>query len=131
MPRKSLKPPKPIDPAKLLRKHLNQIQEMLLSDVGPQLWDVLSALRGPDVKHYDYKHATTEILRSAAFPSLPYRRIDLPATFAYADKAPLATTRVELAQDNQHYHFREHALKAFDALGLKWSEVNDLSKGRE
>lgn len=57
---------------KKLRKQLDVIQEMLKEEGGDRLWDVLSALRGPDNADLGSltKNETTSYIRAAAFPKL-------------------------------------------------------------
>lgn len=84
-----------------------------------RLWDVLSALRGPDLEDSEeIKNCTTAVIRAAiGMKGEPI----LPAHIE-ADCAPLAERRIQLPLGG--YHFKCHAERAFKALGLKWFEIN-------
>jgi hypothetical protein len=95
------------------------------------LWDVLSALRGPDYEGSEDKDATTVVIREAFLG--PKTKV-FPADFA-VDSAERAERRkdmvagdVPLPEISESYHFYTHARNAFDALGLKWDEVNPPAK---
>jgi hypothetical protein len=93
-----------------------------------QLWDVLSALRGPDNEHASIKYGTTAIIRAACFPKTygdGNRDICIPATMCH-DSEAYRLARSEAGTRGQH--FANHARRAFDVLGLAWSEVNPPSK---
>jgi hypothetical protein len=87
------------------------------------LWDVLSALRGPDEPTNDekFKDATTAVIREAF---LGKKVKTFPADFAI-DSEQRARTRIEM----MYSHFRSHARSAFGALDLKWDEYNPPKKG--
>lgn len=88
-----------------------------------QLWDVLSALRGPDYEIGSDKNATTAVIRAAAFPktfSGGERAIIIPAHMAY-DEVGNAQTRLQMTES---HHFKSHAKKAFKVLGLDWYDLN-------
>lgn len=105
-----------------------------------KLWDVLSALRGPDEAEirgfyaYDVKEATTTVIRDAVLGGSTseaglavweYASIDRDFSGA---KDRRTTIMPEYALppgvDKRPHHFLGHARNAFDALGLKWDEVN-------
>lgn len=112
------------------------------------LWDILSALRGPDMQYvlsqdipFDVNHvkaATTAVIRMALFqldkdaprdtffPPMGVNISVLP------DNARNCAIRVWLnnhpadASEKFSGHFIQHARYAFEALGLKWTEVNSV-----
>ena len=91
-----------------------------------QLWDVLSALRGPDNENNEVKHATTAIIRAACFPkTYSGGDICIPATMCHDSERD---RDARTASNKIGYHFRRHAQTAFDALGLSWHEVNTPSE---
>jgi len=83
------------------------------------LWDVLSALRGPDDQNSEVKMATTAVIRQTFLPQgLP----DYLGQWDDAEGFPAHRTNMEQG------HFRSHARDAFVALGLKWGKVNKPAK---
>lgn len=93
-----------------------------------QLWDVLSALRGPDMNaESGVKDATTCIIRAAALPKTYGKgktSVCIPASIGYDSPEGLAKR-----QGMDWSHFRRHARKAFDVLGLSWDEeVNNQER---
>lgn len=107
---------------KTLRGALNQIQKMLSgTEYSGDLWDVLSAIRGPDSRNRKLKHATTTIIRSAAFPKRPCEE----RSFYGDDSAKRAEIRTRLFRNKEDYnHFRQHVEAAFASLGLSLFEEN-------
>jgi hypothetical protein len=94
-----------------------------------KLWDILTALRGPDCMkdNHRIKLATTSVIRSAALGKDSSMREY--ADFSQLDTAANAEFRLmeaHLIEDS--YHFFNHARRAFIALGLKWEKPNDVSK---
>ncbi len=92
------------------------------AEIARQLWDVLSALRGPDSEVTSEKTATTCIIRAACFPKTfgkGMRSIAIPASMGY-DEVDHERKRATMTG----HHFRSHAKKAFDVLGLSWDNVN-------
>lgn len=91
-----------------------------------RLWDILSALRGPDANPFtegvspvDIKAATTAVIRKR----LGFNGYKVPFTVESDD-----TDKVKLRQDCEGVcgnHFTKHAQMAFYYLGLKWDEVNE------
>ena len=108
---------------KTLRGALNQIQTMLTKQpYSADLFDILSAVRGPDSRNSRLKMATTCIIRTAAFPKKPcqYRSF-----YAKKDTARNVVLRKKMFKNREnHPHFREHVLAAFEALGLNLFEEN-------
>lgn len=112
------------------RKMLDQIDKFLLAgdDQALKLWNVLSALRGPDSGDYNIKESFTEVIRTAAFPATAQSGArNIPATFAYRDYKTNLGTR----QEAQPSHFRSHARAAFEALGLNPDIVNEELYGKK
>jgi hypothetical protein len=96
-----------------------------------KLWDVLTALRGPDSpeNRNSVKSATTEVIRLHAFPNAAaYNAL-------YGDFSADSELRVErrAKMPSVGGHFYGHAKEAFKALGLVWNRLNASigSKGVE
>lgn len=135
---------------KEIRKALDQLDTALAAggDDARAIWDVLSALRGPDQDYvllndpspttvndaplkkagYYAKTATTAFIRAVALPktakAITAGIVDLPATFANADH-PDNANLARLRQGLIPSHFCRHARNGFAVLGLKWDGVND------
>jgi len=107
---------------KTLRGALNQIERMLRGrPYSGDLWDIMSCVRGPDSRNKRIKHATTTIIRSAAFPSRPCEE----RSFYGEDSAKRAEIRKRLFKNKEDFnHFRQHCEAAFDALDLRLFEEN-------
>jgi hypothetical protein len=107
---------------KTLRGALDHIQHLLTKQpYSADLWDILSAIRGPDSRNRRLKHATTTIIRSAAFPKRPCEE----RSFYGEDSAKRAEIRKRVFNSKgDQNHFRQHVAAAFDSLGLKIFEVN-------
>lgn len=112
---------------------LNKVVKFL-NDAGPEskkLWDVLTALRGPDDSCFNTKDATTAVVRHTI--GLSGRTgSDLNSTYhGYAvkpDNTQYSHRRKELESGLARLlpgHFRDHILAAFNALDLKWNDVNE------
>jgi hypothetical protein len=88
------------------------------------VWDVLTALRGPDysVGGGMEKTATTALIRSKVFGS-PTSMVRFFAKVRRIDTSDLTIVRRSL-DSTRHSHFYRHAERAFAALDLKWDEVN-------
>lgn len=90
-----------------------------------KFWDVLSALRGPDSICRNLstigplKSATTAVIRDTVVGSSRYlnRIVDLSSD---------SELHVSVRQQKfpEEWHFLSHAKQAFEALGLKWDELN-------
>lgn len=87
-----------------------------------QLWAVLSALRGPDNSNQQDKAATTGIIRHKI--GLTQGGPNWAVVNEDSEGKAQRRADAELAITNIHYHFQQHAAKAFSALGMKWGEVN-------
>lgn len=104
-----------------VRAALNQIEKWLLPSGLPpaersRLWDVLSALRGPDSSNYSDKAEATVPIRRAAFPKLaqPEKHNRIPASFG----SKFSLTKVKLS-NNSSIHFRTHIKQAAKALKVE------------
>src|SRR6266498_1616369 len=104
---------------------------------GQKVWDILSALRGPDNDKMDVKLATTSVIRYQLLKlsgALPEKGIlSLPGgPICNEDTPAFVSLRIALSKEymndaDKHpafYHFISHAKRAFHSLGLKWDEVN-------
>lgn len=100
--------------------------EMGESDETGALWNVLTALRGPDNEDEDVKRATTEVIRWHFLGKDP-NMDGFSGSFVGPDDEGSRRLRVFLSGPSgaiELSHFRGHAKLAFAALGLKWDEVN-------
>jgi hypothetical protein len=95
-------------------------------EVARKLWNILSALRGPDNASVFIKDATTGVIRRQAFPktfkgnfgdSYLHRNLALSYT---DDPGKVVFRRDFMKQD----HFGGHVIKAFNSLGLNFDAVN-------
>lgn len=87
---------------------------------GEDLWNVLSALRGPDAEdNHELKLATTGVIR---YHFLGKTRGSMHGSTVLPDTEEAAKLRRQYT--NVWSHFISHAKDAFEALGLKWDEVN-------
>lgn len=93
-------------------------------DQAAKYADVLSALRGPDNQNYKAKLATTCIIRRAFLGDEHRKSHQNNWEVGDQDSEVLLKTRKSLKES----HFSRHAAFAFDALGLYWNDVNDLTK---
>jgi len=110
----------PIDP---VRQILDQIDEFLLNSNSDseRLWDVLSALRGPDKFSYGDKVTTTNAIRVAAFPRTANAdnlgAISLPAIFwttGYQEPT------IDICDyESEGWHFAQHIRNAARVLKLQ------------
>lgn len=104
-----------------VRRELDRIEKFLLRrgrNAG-FLWDVLSALRGPDENDPNQEgKAFTIAVRRAAFPKLAVRDSDnIPAAFATFDGSLPNLSDVHSTLDAKFSdHFRRHIWQAEKAL---------------
>lgn len=98
-----------------------------------KLWDILTALRGPDF--YDVSPAATGVYRCAPIKksttsvirkTLGFSALNDSGFIVDSDNPQSVTTRRNLADAMalETYHFVRHAQKAFEALGLDWDAEN-------
>ena len=108
-----------------LRGALRQIERMLTKQsYSADLWDILSAIRGPDSRNKTLKHATTTVIRSVAFPSRPCEE----RSFYSDDSEKKSEIRKRLFKNKEDFnHYRQHISAAFDALDLSLFEENVCS----
>jgi hypothetical protein len=91
-----------------------------------KLWDVLSALRGPDNAAPGVKTSTTALIRYRAFPEW-CSESTFPAMASSLDN--IVRLKYRRSKLQRCTHFSDHARKAFLALGLEWDKDNgDLDK---
>lgn len=88
------------------------------NDEGRHLWDVLTALRGPDNRDEELKAATTEVIRDKAFGRFVVRHFanvnsDTPERMQYREG-------MHQTKEYNTAHFEHHARAAFLALDLDW-----------
>ena len=111
---------------KTLRGALNQIQRLLTKQpYSADLWDILVALRGPDSRNRKIKHATTAVIRQAAFPARP---CEDRSVFGKDSRQLAARRRSLFANREDNNHFREHVRDCFSSLGLSLFEENLWNK---
>ena len=117
-----------------LRKDLNIIEKLLQGPNGQQLWNVLTALRGPDYGNDAHKDATVGIIRRVAFPNL-FVRGSAHGAVAYDDYKAAVKVRSKLSKlvldrkstkYQRYLHFYRHVMWAFEALKLNWNNVNNM-----
>jgi len=115
-----------------VRNALRQVENVLLGDnddASHQLWDILTALRGPDlINSSDFKRTTAAIVRSRAFP-----RIWKTAQSAGAGSrwhkgkmfsSPKVVITFDVLSESQllkfcYEHYHRHITDALEALGLE------------
>lgn len=89
------------------------------SDESKKLWWVLTALRGPDNDNEYQKNATTGVIRHAA----GLRGGVGNGATTNPDSHDALVHRTNSFSPND-YHFKLHAKKAFETLGLDWDRIN-------
>lgn len=106
------------------RRVLRDIESYILREAklesgeGRKLWDVLTALRGPDDGDVTVKAQTTEIVRSAAFPKLAkasFSKFSSNQTGALFAELPVG--KINLVRTTTG-HFKRHIEDAANALGV-------------
>lgn len=109
---------------------LKVVEDVLLSGNDMEarmLWDILTALRGPDFYIRDYKERTTNRVRAIAFPAIPLELWYRVGATVKKDGRELSATDLEpigcTELDNRgERHFRYHlraAVSALRALGRR------------
>jgi hypothetical protein len=88
------------------------------SNTPTDLWSILTALRGPDDGDAEAKVATTGVIRNHLGLNTEIWRF-----VVCKDKQTYAELRQKCEFTSSH--FFSHARIAFQALGLKWNEVNE------
>lgn len=103
-----------------LRPMLDLIEEFLLSSPeARQLWDVMSALRGPDAHGADTDKRYTVRVRRAAFPIIARRADAGVYFFGMLFKGKEAATDQDRAKVVYESHFDSHIVRAEEALGIR------------
>lgn len=89
---------------------------------GGKLWSILTALRGPDKDDGlgMLKAATTAVIRHR----IGLAKNNYGGAIVNPDSEAYAQYRQTQARDDGTSHFITHAQLAFEALGLKWDELN-------
>jgi hypothetical protein len=89
-----------------------------------KLWDVMTALRGPDGNGQEHRKGCATAVIRTAFLGTPQPFGTYGAIFG-KDGAGAAIMRSAMTSD----HFASHAVSAFTALGLDWDKENkDVEK---
>lgn len=109
---------------KAMLKQLRTFMEKAPGTETQKMWDLMTALRGPDpdgdlAGMQDMKGPTTCVIRHTAFGE------KIPNKFGCSsipDHVGNEERRAKLTSDLSHFGY--HAKRAFEALGLKWGEVN-------
>ena len=106
-----------------VRDALDRIEQILLDEdeeTTHDVWDVLTALRGPDEDRYD-KTTTTAVIRGAAFPRLAKRnsRERDGFSFAYPGGWEYRISNVVHFSMSPSRHFGSHIIRAARSLGLR------------
>ena len=98
---------------------LHEIDRMLMngdSEAG-KLWDILSALRGPDNHSEAAKEATIKV-RAAAFPLTAERVNSHGKYFSFSNSPLFGSCGYEEKRAEGGTHFEYHIDTALDALAL-------------
>lgn len=101
-----------------LRKFFESGQ--VLREEKLKLWDILSALRGPDDQNAEMKAATTAVIRCKLFGAYTIDGI----ADANIDTEEKAESRKRWVVSSISDHFIFHARSAFAALGMVWAQKN-------
>lgn len=113
-----------------VREILDLIDNALATEsrvVAEDVWDVLSALRGPDAESavaFEIKLATTAVIRKVAFPRLFAGNTLFSKAMSRFDDEGKLETRSRDTRTVVGWHFHNHVANAFYSLGLKYEEVN-------
>lgn len=91
------------------------------------IWDIITALRGPDHNDsYEVKRATTAVIRySVGIP--PSNNFSCVSLKDDEEKVAIRVSLSTLEYNSPYWttdHFYRHVLNAFWALGLTWNDVN-------
>lgn len=114
----SRKPKTAIEVAKIISQFFVDQMKKTDQEEGQKLWDMLTALRGPDNEDVENKEAATVLIRRRF---LGEKGATIIGTY-YADTGITrsATKLLNIRTGMDDRHFKSHAQKAFQALGLKW-----------
>jgi hypothetical protein len=95
-----------------------------------KLWNILTGLRGPDAGgvhrgRAEAKDATTTVIRHFVLQVDLDADRGMPVDVAERDTDARAEIRRCMSEDDSTGpHFRDHARRAFSALGLSWDYTN-------
>ncbi|HWY36161.1 MAG TPA: hypothetical protein VNX68_16065 [Nitrosopumilaceae archaeon] len=95
------------------------------TDEGHKLWDILTALRGPDNEDRTIKDEITAVIRNKALPSCDKYGAIVCSDAPDSGRIRYAIHTKAIVEHSDIIHFFFHAKRAFNALGLKWEEVNE------
>jgi len=110
--------------ARKVREVLDYLDNVLVKgdNVAESIWNVLSALRGPDNAGYGDKCETTNAIRVTAFPRTADADnkggISLPASF-YSPEYSERTLAGHVDYEAKAWHFSQHIRSAAEVLGLR------------
>lgn len=111
-----------INSSEAIDDHIVVAVKKLLADgyKGQDLWNILTALRGPDNGDNLLKEATTAVLRHKLW--LDEWSIGLFAS--NPDEQALLEIRKQI-DVGENSHFTRHIMAAFKSIGLNWNGVNE------
>lgn len=98
-----------------LRAKLDIIDDMLMSEDGRDLYDILGVVRGPDNEQMALKWPTTAKVRAVAFPRWAkpkYEGVNFNTFYADVNWTPLS----EADEPKEIGHFQNHARAAIRSL---------------
>lgn len=104
-----------------VREILDKIDDVLADDspAGRQLWEVLTALRGPDSGNTVDKKTKTVPIRRAAFPKTAAKNDEFGNAFPNgADFGSPESKYNGTEQSDGNFHFYGHAFDARYTLGI-------------
>ena len=101
-----------------ISKALRELPQAAAQDI----WDILTALRGPDDEDEEVKQATTAVIRNAALGYLSVQRMG--AVYNLEDV-------VRLSGEGRFGHFASHVRRAAAALDLEVVEVEAVEEESE
>lgn len=122
-----------------IEKEKQQLAELLTTGPNKEyVWDIVTALRGPDDDNEKIKLATTAVIRwhtlkltknspsihsyGELFKGITENKVFVHnGSFVCPDSDELVEIRLNYGT---HSHFFTHARAAFEALGLNWGSVN-------
>lgn len=118
------------------RKELDRIDAFLANQpsvVARELWNILTALRGPDNRNDALKDETTCVIRTKAFPQLAnsfFSGDKTGAVFAMSDTLPKYLNNLQLPL-HVSYHFAIHVNRAYSVLDISPKEENSVNENTD
>lgn len=127
-----------------VKNALSTVSDMMVGDLGGEeskFWHIISALRGPDLdSHVIYKLSETETiyadqLKEAVTAVIRYNlglfQDNSGGCIVRTDTEEFAEIRRKFNKGGHDIcrHFLSHSRLAFEALDLKWDEVNPDLQG--